>query len=127
MKILYHTVKKPVTITGGRYRLNNDNDKKHKSDLNLDDRKDKFTEVINQKNISRILLRYLIDIGLVNFPESLSTRNIFMLIDNYNKLFESKPKVTPIPKPKAEIYFHGTPCILYPQIKLDDNFKVFFN
>ena len=56
--------KKSVTITGSRdRRLNNDDDTKNRSDPNLHDRIDKFKNVINQKRVYRIPLRYLIYIG----------------------------------------------------------------
>ena len=69
----------------------------------------------------------MIDISIVNFPESFSTRFIFTLEDNHSKLFESNAKITTaIPRPNAEIYFHGMPYISYSQIKLDENFEVYF-
>ena len=82
---------------------------KNRIDANLDDRIDKFKGVINQKRVYRIPLPYLINIGLVNFPESFSARFIFTLEDKYNKLFESKAKVTPISKPNTETYFMELP------------------
>ena len=117
--------KKPVTLTDNRdRRLHTRHDKKTKSDPNLN----KIRDITNQKPVYSIPLRYLIDIGLANFPESFSARFFFILEDNYSKLFESKAKITTaIPKPNAEIYFHGTPYISYPQIKLDENFEVYFN
>lgn len=67
-----------VTITGCRYRrINNDDNIKNRKVPNLDDRIDKFKDVINQKQVHRIPLRYLIDIRLANFPESFSTRIYF--------------------------------------------------
>lgn len=67
-----------VTITGCRYRrINNDDNIKNRKVPNLDDRIDKFKDVINQKQVHRIPLRYLIDIRLANFPESFNTRIYF--------------------------------------------------
>lgn len=67
-----------VTITGCRYRrINNDDNIKNRKVPNLDDRIDKFKDVINQKQVHRIPLRYLIDIRLANFPESFGTRIYF--------------------------------------------------
>lgn len=41
---------------------------------------------------------------------------------------ESNSKITGnIQKPNTKIYFYGTPYIFYPQIKLDENFEVYFN
>ena len=89
-----------MKITGGRdRRLNNNNDKENRSDPNLDDRIHKFKDLINQKQVYRIPLQYLIDIVLANFPESFTKRFIFTLQDNYSKLFESNAKVDMVPKP----------------------------
>ena len=45
-----------------------------------------------------------------------------------NKHFESNAKVTAITRaPEAHISYHDTPYILYQQVKLDENFQVFFN
>ena len=40
----------------------------------------------------RILLRYLVDLGLVNLPTSFDTKLIFNLEQKSSKLFESKAK-----------------------------------
>ena len=45
-----------------------------------------------------------------------------------NKLFESKAKVTPMPRvPNAQILYYDTPCISYQQISIDDNYQAYFN
>ena len=53
------------------------------SDPNLDNRIDKFKDLIIKKQVYKIPIQYLIDIGLVNFPESFSTRFIFTLENHY--------------------------------------------
>ena len=48
------------------------------------------------------------------------------LENNLNRLFETKAKLDNIPnKPDAQIIFHDTPYISYPQITLDDNFLAY--
>ena len=42
-----------------------------------------------------------------------------------NRLFETKADVSN--EPDAQIIFHDTPYISYPQITLDDNFLTYFN
>ena len=44
---------------------------------------DKFKDLIIKKQVYKIPIQYLIDIGLVNFPESFSTRFIFTLENLY--------------------------------------------
>ena len=45
-----------------------------------------------------------------------------------NKLFESKAKVTVIPRaPDVQILYHDAPSISYQQKILDKNFQVYFN
>lgn len=44
-----------------------------------------------------------------------------------NRLLESNAKVNPIPHPDVKIIIHKAPYISYPQIKLDENFKVYFD
>ena len=118
--------KKPVTLSRDRGLHTSDN-KKNRSEPYLDDRIDEFKGTINQKRVYRIPLRYSIDIGLVNFPESFSRRFIFTTEDNHSKLFESNAKIIAITRQKTEIYFHGMLYIFYSQIQLDENFEVCFN
>ena len=71
--------------------------------------------------VYRIPLRYLVDLGLVNFPINL-IRN---LETNYTKLFESQKEVTTIrtTQPDAKIIFHNRLYVQYEQIKLNSNFR----
>ena len=75
----------------------------------------------------RIPLRFLVDIGLVNFSIAFDTRFIFTLKQDLNKWFESNARVNPIPEPDAKIIIYEAPFISYPQIKLNENFEVYFN
>ena len=66
-------------------------------------------------------------IGLVNFPIAFGMRFIFTLEQDLNKLFKSKAKASPIPEPDAKIIIYEASFISYPQIKLNENFDVYFN
>ena len=44
-----------------------------------------------------------------------------------NRLFETNTKADIPNKPDAQIMFHDTPYIFYPQITLDNNFLAYFS
>ena len=120
--------KRPVKLPNNNSRgLNNNSNTNNRTDDNLTDPLDKFSNLISRKKIYRIPLRYLVDFGLVNFPIACGTMFIFTLEQNMNKLFESNAKVNPVPEPSAKIIIYEAPFISYPQIKLNKNFKVYFN
>ena len=67
-------------------------------------------------------------LGLVNFPHKIDTRFLFTLESNLNRSFETNAKLHNISNESdAQVIFHGTPYISYPQITLDDNFLVYLN
>ena len=80
-----------------------------------------------KKNIYRIPLRFLIDLGLVNFLISFDTRYIFTLERDLNRLFQSKRKVNSALEPNAKIIIFKTSFISYPEIQLNENFEAYFN
>ena len=75
----------------------------------------------------RIPLGFFTSLGLVNFPHEIDTRFLFTLKNNMNRLFETNAKVDVPNEPDAQIIFHDTPYISYPQITLDDNLLAHFN
>ena len=78
--------KKPVKLpNNNNRRLNNCNDANNRTDDNLTDRLDKFSDLISKKKIYRIPLRYLVDLSLVNFPIAFDTRIIFTLKQDMKK------------------------------------------
>ena len=92
-KLLYS--RKLIKLSGNNDRRpNNDNDADNRTDDNLTDRLDKFSDLISKETIYKIPLRFLVDIGLVNFPIAFDTRFISTLLQDLNKLFESNAKVT---------------------------------
>ena len=52
---------------------------------------------------------------------------MFTSENNMNRLFEINAKAEVPNKPDAQIIFHDTPYISYPQITVDDNFLAYFN
>ena len=99
-----------------------------RTDANLDERVTDFLGLIKRKIYCRIPLGFSTCLGLVNFPHKIDTRFLFTLENNLNKLFELKAKLYNIPNERdAQIIFHDTPYISYPQITLDDNFLEYLN
>ena len=75
----------------------------------------------------RIPLGFFTSLGLVNFPHKIDTQFLFTLENNMNRLFETNAKADVPNESDAQIIFHDTPYISYPQITLDDNFLAYFN
>ena len=99
-----------------------------KTDANLGERVTNFLTLFGRKIHCRILLGFFTSLGLVNFPHKIDTRFLFTLENKLNKLFETNEKLDNIPKKtEAQIIFHDTPYISYPQITLDDNFLAYLN
>ena len=105
------------------------------TDDNIADRIENFNDdnALSLTKVYRIPLRYLVDVGLVNFPTAFNTKLTFKLEQNRNKLFETNGSVpnlangnagaVPTTQPDVNIYFHGTPYIQYEQIKLNNTFN----
>ena len=125
--LLYDKTK--FIISGGWDRKSNTSTTvADRTDVNLGSRQTEFSTLISQKLFYKILLKYFVDLGLVNLPEKPDTKFIFTLESNMNKLFESNAKVGTIPaSPDAQIIYHDTPYFSYPQITMDENFQVYFN
>ena len=71
-------------------------------------------------------LRYLGDIGKINFPTKIDYRIKFFLETNMNRLFESRKLLAAgvaIPTADAQIIFTNAPFIQYERILLDNNFR----
>ena len=116
--------------------LNNDRDRRSntsttpadRTDSNLGKRVTDFLTLIGQKIYYRIPLGFFTSLGPVNFLHKIDTRFLFTLETNLNRLFERNAKLDKIPGERdAQIIFHDTSYISYPQITLDDNFLAYFN
>ena len=98
--------KKPVYFANTNYEKRNFNSKdivttglntaqitekkNHAKDLNIDERIHLFHDQIADEYIYRIPLRYLSDIGKINFPTKIDYRIKLFLETDMNKLFESR-------------------------------------
>ena len=72
-----------------------------------------------KKNVYRIPLLALCDLGRVNFAEKTDTRIILTLERNLNKLFETNKKAAAIlDNQDAFINIYDRPYIFYPEINL---------
>ena len=95
-------------------------------DLNIDDRRTKFKEILKNQHVYRILFAYFTDLGKINFPAKIDFRIKCHLETEMKKLFQSRKVLatgTAIPMADAKIIFSKAPFIQYEQILLDKNFK----
>ena len=108
-------------------RPNNDNDDNKRSDPNLTYRIAQLRNYIFEKNVYRIPLTLLCDLGKVNFAMKTGTRIIITLERNLDKLFESNKKVTSIPdNPDTLIQIYDGPYISYQEIRLAQGADIYF-
>ena len=113
--------KKTVNLNGNRDRRSNTSATPvDRTDANLDERLTDFPGLIERKIYYRIPLGFFTSLSLVNFPHKKDTRFLFTLEKNLNRLFETNAKLDYIPNEDAQIIFHDTQYISYPQITLDD-------
>ena len=93
-------------------------------DLNIDDGITKFQNIIKNKHVYRMPLRYFTGLSKINFPTNIDYRIKLYLETEMKKLFESR-KVQPsgIAISDAKIIFTKAPFIQYEQILLDKNFR----
>ena len=69
-------------------------------------------------------MRFLDDLGLVNFSVKSNTKLVFMLERDMSKLFESNVKKVNQPADvDIEFIFYSVPYIQYQEIKLNDNYR----
>ena len=112
---------KAVILTGGRDRRSNTSTTSaDRTDSNLGD----LLALIGNY---RIPLGFFTFLGLVNFPHKINTRFLFTSENNKNRLFVINAKADVPNEPDAQIIFHDTQYISYPQITVDDNFLAYFN
>ena len=108
-------------------RPNNDNDDNKRSDQNLTYRIAQLRNYIFEKNVYRIQLTLLCDLGKVNFATKTDTRIIITLERNLNKLFESNKKVAAIPdNPDALIQIYDRQYVSYQEISLTQGADIYF-
>ena len=119
---------KPVYLAKDTDRIpNNETDDNKRSDPNLTYRIAQLKDYLFQKNVSRIPLTLLCDLGKVNFAMKTDTRIIITLERNLDKLFESNKKVTSIPdNPDTLIQIYDGPYISYQEIRLAQGADIYF-
>ena len=71
----------------------------------------------------RIPLKYVYDLGKINFPTKVDLKIRCTPQINMKQLFESKKKVNAIGAPDAQIVFVRVPYLQYEQILLTKNFR----
>ena len=98
-----------------------------RQDLNIDERITKFQNQLKNKYVYRIPLRYLTDLGKINFPLKTDFRIKCHLETDLKKLFESKKVLAAtagLPSPDAKIVFTKAPFMpSYEQLLLDKNVR----
>ena len=120
---------KPVYLEKNVDRRPNNNTRDAKwTDPNLTYRLAQLKDYIFEKNVYRIPLSRIVDLGLVNFSAKTDTKIIITLERNMNRLFESNKKVTAIPNsPNALIKRYDRPYISYQEINLTQGADTYFN
>lgn len=93
------------------------------TDDNIDDRIEKFANVINTSRTNRIPLRYFCDLGKINFPVKTDFKITCNLETDMKKLFESNKKVTAIGSSDTQIIFAKAAFIQYKQFLWKKKFK----
>ena len=125
---------KAVVLTNNNdkrvHRVSNDNTQRTHD--NLDDRIAKFATQIKDKFVYRIPLRYICDIGKINFPTKIDMKIRLTLETDMKKLFETKKSlvtrnaaVTTVGNPgvpDAQMVLLKVPYIQYKQLTLATNF-----
>ena len=94
------------------------------TDENLTERIEKFQDQIKSEFVYRIPLRFLCNIGLANQCFKFNTKYILTLETDMQRLFETNVNQAADALPRifdAEIIFTSAPCIMYEQLKLDNN------
>ena len=108
-------------------RPNSDTDDNKRSDPNLTYHIAQLKDYIFEKNVYRIPLTLVCNLGKVNFAMKTDTRIIITLERNMNKLFESNKKVAVIrDNPDALIQIYDRPYISYQEISLTKGAHIYF-
>ena len=116
--------KKEVIYTAGvDRRPHNDDGNGKRSDDNLDDRIDKFSDQLKNKFTHRNPLRYLCDLGKINFSTKLDMKIRLTIETDMKKLFETNKEVANISTLDAQIVLMKAPYLQYELIILAQNFR----
>ena len=104
--------KKPVIIPDNEDRRSQNNENEaFRTDANIEDGEDKFSNQIDSKYVYRIPLKYLCDLGKINFPTKIDLKICCMLQTNMKQLFECGKKANAIVAQGAQIVFVRAPYL----------------
>ena len=127
LKNMLYSNKPVYLVKDADRRPNNENDDDKRSDPNLSYCLAQLKNHLFQKNVYRIQLTLLCDLGKVNFAMKTDTRIIITLERNLNKLFESNKNVTAIPEnPDVLINIYDRPYVSYQEINLTQGADIYF-
>ena len=111
------------------HRTNVGGNDDHRTDDNLDDRNEKFSDQLQTLKLYRISLKYIYNVALVNQHIKFKTQWRLTFETNMPRLFESKENQAAgaaIPNTMdAKIMVDSSPYILYHQLELDDTFRTY--
>ena len=96
-----------------------------RTDDNLDNKLDKFSDQLQHEYYYMILLRFLCDLVLVNQPAKFNTKWLITFEQVYQKRFETKANQASNAFPttvNAKMILTATPYFLFKQFKLDHNY-----
>ena len=103
-------------------------DAANRTDNNLDDRLDKFSDQLQDEYCYMILLRFFCNLGLVNQSVKFNTKWLITFEQDYQKVFGTKGYQAQHALPTsvdAKIILTATPDLIFEQFKLDDNYRAY--
>ena len=120
---------KKVSLSTGRDRRKHyttqNADLINRTDENLDDRLDKFSDQLQDEYYYMIPLRFLCDLGLVNQPVKFNIKWFVTFEQDYQKIFETKANQANdalSTSVDAKIILTATLYLLFKQFKLNNNY-----
>ena len=99
-----------------------------RTDNNLNDRLEKFSDELQNEYYYMIPLRFLFNLNLVNQPFKFKTKWLITFEQGYQKRFETKANQPNDALPTsvdAEIILTATPYLLFKQFQLDDYYGAY--
>ena len=131
-------IEKTLLYSRKKVRLPNGEDrrKKHtaaggnadeRTDDNLDDRINKFSDQLENTKYYRIPLKYICGLGFVNQPVKFNTKSKTIFESDMSRLFESNANLAAAAdwpdEPDAKIILDSAPYLLYNQFSLEDTYR----
>ena len=128
---LLYSNKKANLPTGRAQRkhyMTQNADVANRTDDNLDDRLDKFSDQLQDEYHYMIPLRFLSDLALVNQSVKFNTKWLITFKQDYQKHFEIKANHANDALPTsvdAKTILNATPYLFFEKFKLDDNYHTY--